>query len=88
MALSNAVDRVFDLIFLVLIITILLSWFPSIKWYEEPFRTLKIFSEFFLAPFRRIIPPIGMIDISPIIAFVCISIVQKVLVELLEAIGL
>lgn len=50
-----------------LIIYILMSWFPGAR--ESSF------GEFFakicdpyLEPFRKIIPPLGMIDISPIVA--------------------
>ncbi|KOO40723.1 YggT family protein [Priestia koreensis] len=51
-----------------LIIYILMSWVPSIQ--ESVFgRFLGAICEPYLAPFRRIIPPIGgMLDISPIVA--------------------
>ena len=88
MGISVAVAKIFELIILVLFITILLSWFPNIKWYNEPFKSLKAFSEFFLAPFRKIIPPIGMIDISPIIAFICLSILRNIIVGFLYSLGL
>lgn len=88
MGLAVAVARIFDLIFLLLFITILLSWFPRINWYNEPFKTLRSFSEIFLVPFRRLIPPIGMIDISPIVAFFCLSLVRRILVSLFLTLGL
>ena len=84
MGIIVAVDRIFDLIFLVLFITILLTWFPQVKWHNEPFRSLKAFSEIFLAPFRKLIPPLGMIDISPIIAFLCLSVLRSVIMGILE----
>ncbi len=87
MGLAIAVARIFDLIFLILFITILLSWFPKINWYNEPFRSLRAFSEIFLGPFRKLIPPIGMIDISPIVAFFCLSILRNILVGLLVKLG-
>ena len=84
MGIIVAVDRIFDLIFLLLFITILLTWFPQVKWHNEPFRSLKAFSEIFLAPFRKLIPPLGMIDISPIIAFLCLSVLRSVIMGVLE----
>lgn len=84
MNLAIAVVKIFDLIFLILFITILLSWFPNIDWHKEPFRAMRSFSEIFLAPFRRIIPPIGMIDISPIIAFIVLSILRNILIGILS----
>ena len=88
MGLTVAVARIFDLIFLILFITILLTWFPKINWYNEPFRSMKAFSEIFLAPFRKLIPPIGMIDISPIVAFFCLVLLRNILVGLFASMGL
>ena len=81
--LTKAVSYMFDLIIFVLFVTILLSWFPKINWYKEPFKSMRAFSEFFLAPFRRIIPPIGGLDFSPIVAFVVIQIIGNLLISIL-----
>ena len=86
--ISNLLSKVFDLIFLVLLITILLTWIPSIKWHSEPFKSMRAFSELFLAPFRRIIPPIGMVDISPIVAFFLLGILANLIIRVFVAIGL
>ncbi len=88
MGLSLAVAKIFDLTFLVLFIAILLSWIPNIDWQKEPFRSLRAFSNIFFNPFRRIIPPIGMIDITPIIAFLCLSVLRNILVGFLYSLGL
>ena len=88
MGLTIAVARIFDLIFLILFVTILLTWFPKINWYNEPFRSMRAFSEIFLAPFRKLIPPIGMIDISPIVAFFCLGLLRNILVGLFASMGL
>lgn len=51
-----------------LIIYILMSWFPNAR--ESSIgQFLGRICDPYLEPFRRIIPPIGMIDISPIVAF-------------------
>ncbi len=88
MSIAAAVDRAFDLVFLILIITILLTWIPNINWYSEPFKSMKAFSEIFLRPFRKFIPPIGMIDISPIVAFIVLGLLRSVLVGLIASLGL
>ncbi|HEX6594854.1 MAG TPA: YggT family protein [Bacillota bacterium] len=50
-----------------LIIYIFMSWFPGAR--ESSFgRFLTKICEPYLEPFRRIIPPLGMIDFSPIVA--------------------
>ncbi|MGA9226082.1 MAG: YggT family protein [Mesobacillus sp.] len=51
-----------------LIIYIFMSWFPNAR--ETAIgQFLARICEPFLEPFRRIVPSIGMIDISPIVAF-------------------
>ena len=51
-----------------LIVYIFMSWFPNAR---ETFigRFFAKICEPYLEPFRKIIPPLGMIDISPIVAF-------------------
>ncbi len=88
MGIAIAVSKIFDLINLLLFISIILTWIPTINWYNEPFRSLKMFSEIFFAPFRRIIPPIGMLDLSPIAALFALAILRNVVVRLLLTLGL
>lgn len=88
MGIARAVANIFDLITVLLIISVFLTWIPNINWYNEPFKTLRAFSEFFFKPFRRIIPPIGMIDISPIVAFILIGIIRNIVVNALLSFGL
>ena len=88
MGIARAVASLFDLITLLLIISVFLTWIPRINWYNEPFKTLRAFSELFFAPFRKLIPPIGMIDISPIIAFILLGVVRNIVVSLLVSVGL
>ena len=66
--IGSAVSGLVHLINLVVIIYCLLTWFPNIRWYDQPWRTLDQIVRPILAPFRKIIPPIGNIDISPMVA--------------------
>ncbi|ABY44894.1 YggT family protein [Bacillus mycoides] len=64
-----------------LIIYILLSWFPGAK--ESAFGDfLARICEPYLEPFRRFIPPFGMIDISPLVAIVALKLARGGLVSL------
>lgn len=58
----------------IIIITILLSWFPNIDWYSQPFVTLRQLTDPYLNLFRSIIPPLGGIDISPILAILLLQV--------------
>ncbi|MCX7593752.1 MAG: YggT family protein [Fischerella sp.] len=65
-----------------LIIRVLLSWFPNINWYNQPFAALSQITDPYLNIFRNIIPPLGGIDFSPILAFVVLNIVGNLLYSL------
>ena len=85
---SYLVIRLYQIIILILLTRILLSWFPNVNWQSEPFYSLRKFTDIFLEPFRKIIPPIGMIDISPIVAFIVLQILVSIIVYILEIFGL
>lgn len=79
----QAVGNLFDLIKLILIVRILFTWFPNIDWWKQPFKFLHDFTEPILAPFRKIIPPIGGFDLSPIFAFMALSLVKNILLGII-----
>ena len=57
---------------------VLLSWIPDLR-FSSFYRFLdKLFAPF-LEPFRRVIPPINGIDISPILGFFSLQLVVKLL---------
>lgn len=59
-----------------LIIYILMSWFPNAR--ETAIgRFLSRICEPYLEPFRKFIPPLGMIDISPIVAFLVLNFASR-----------
>lgn len=62
-----------------LIIRVLLTWFPTVDWSSQPFAALSQISDPYLNLFRSIIPPLGGMDFSPILAFVALNIVSDLL---------
>ena len=66
-----------------LIIYILMSWFPNAR--ETSIgQFLARICEPYLEPFRRFVPSIGMIDISPIVAFIVLNLAQSGLYQLFK----
>ena len=62
-----------------LIIRVLLTWFPTIDWYNQPFAALSQITDPYLNLFRNIIPPLGGIDLSPLLAFLLLNVVSSLL---------
>jgi len=67
-----------------MIIRVLLSWFPNINWYDPPFSILSQLTDPYLNLFRSIIPPLGGIDFSPLIAFFVLQFGSEFLIGLLS----
>ncbi|MBU6081367.1 MULTISPECIES: YggT family protein [Allobacillus] len=59
-----------------LIIYILMSWFPGAR-ESGVGEFLGKITEPYLEPFRKIIPPIGMLDISPIVAIIALQLASN-----------
>jgi uncharacterized protein YggT (Ycf19 family) len=69
---------------IILFAYILSSWVPPLR-QSGVGRLLATLSEPYLAPFRKIIPPIGgMLDLSPIVALIALSFVQDGVIYLIR----
>ena len=62
----------FKLLEFALLVRVIVSWLP-ISRYSRWVRWSFSLTEWFLAPLRRIIPPLGMIDISPFVAYIALA---------------
>ena len=80
--LINFVNLLFQILSLAILIRALLSWFNL-----PPTNPLVTFlydiTEPILAPLRRVVPRIGMIDITPVVALLLMQFVQQLLVSVL-----
>ena len=59
-----------------LLIRVLLTWFPSIDWSNGILSALCSITDPYLNIFRGVIPPIGGFDISSLLAFILLNIIQ------------
>lgn len=60
---------------IILVISILMSWIPAIQ--ESSFgQMIRTLTEPYLGFFRKFIPPLGMIDFSPIIALFALRLIS------------
>ena len=70
-----------------LIIRILLTWFPNLDTTNPILTTLFSITDPYLNVFRGVIPPIGGLDLSPILAFISLSLIKQ-LIFVIEGIAL
>jgi YggT family protein len=61
---------------LALMVRVLSSWFP-VSPYSKWVRWSYVLTDWLIKPLRRVIPLLGMIDITPIVAWFLIGLIQK-----------
>lgn len=66
----------------ILIARILMTWLPNINWYNQPFKFLRDVTDPVMAPFSRLIPPIGGLDLSPMLLFFLLDLLQRGLISM------
>ena len=66
---------------LVLILRVLLSWFPNLDWGNPVLSTVSSITDPYLNAFRGLIPPLGGIDLSAILAFVALNLLHQLLLN-------
>jgi YggT family protein len=81
-ALLTFAELLLQILWIAILIRVLLSWFP-IDQNNPIIKVLFEITEPVLAPFRRVIPRIGMFDLSPLAALLVIQLIQQGLPALL-----
>jgi uncharacterized protein YggT (Ycf19 family) len=88
--IANYVDALFYVYILIIFVYILLNLvfslglrIPYSRWSDAILNFLRDVSEPYLRLFRRIIPPIGMFDFSPMVAIIVLYILQRVISSLI-----
>ncbi|MGB3295060.1 MAG: YggT family protein [Phormidesmis sp.] len=73
--LVQAFSTFLGIYLVLLIVRILLSWFPNIDWSNPIFSTISQLTDPYLNLFRSIIPPIGGLDLSAILAILALQLI-------------
>jgi uncharacterized protein YggT (Ycf19 family) len=86
--IANYVSALFTVYIILLFLYILLNLIfslgarpPYARWSDAMLNFLRDISEPYLRIFRRVIPPIGMFDFTPMIAIIVLYIVQRLVVN-------
>ncbi|MEA2523972.1 MAG: YggT family protein [Thermomicrobiales bacterium] len=78
--LASLIDLIFTVLTIALIGRALLSWFdPGMR--STIGRLLVDITEPIIGPIRRVVPSVGMFDISPIIALLLLQFLRRLLIS-------
>jgi YggT family protein len=81
--LVEILNWLFRIYYILIFAYVILSWLPHVQ--SSPVGVLLgRLVEPYLSVFRRFIPPLGVIDISPIIAFFALHLIQKGMIAVLS----
>lgn len=85
--MRDIVALLFQVVYLLILARILMSWLPMMGVRLDPYNPIVRFlmesTDIFLEPFRRLIPPIANMDLSPIVAILVLSLVESLVLGLL-----
>jgi YggT family protein len=76
------VSGVFTLLMIALFVRVISSWF-GISPYRPWMRPVMALTDWIINPIRRILPPLGMIDFSPLVAWLVLSLARSFVLSLL-----
>ena len=65
--LNPALGVLLALMTVLFIFRIILTWYPQLELAKLPWRLAALPTELFLAPTRKLIPPLGGVDITPVL---------------------
>ena len=72
------IDLVYKVVFAALIVRVIAAWFGMFR-YSKWIRPAYILTDWLVEPLRRVIPPIGGWDLTPIVAIFLLSILRQLL---------
>jgi len=81
-ALYRTVDFVFRVLDLLILLRVLFSWI-SLGPGNDLVRIVYQLTEPILAPLRRYIPPLGGLDITPMVALMLLELIKRLLISVL-----
>jgi len=78
------VDLAYRILFAALLVRVVATWFGMFR-YAKWIRPAYILTDWMVAPIRRVVPPLGAVDLSPLVAMIALSILRQILLSMLRA---
>jgi YggT family protein len=79
------ISDVAQLLALLVIVRALLTWVPSVDYGHPVIRAIVRVTDPVLQPIRRLVPPLGGIDVTPIAALLLIQVARYLLINIVVA---
>jgi YggT family protein len=76
------VDAAFSVLMIALLVQVVASWIGASP-YSRPMRVVRGLTDWLLQPLRKVIPPLGVIDITPLVAYLILSLARGFLLRLI-----
>lgn len=80
---ATAVNLVYRILFLALFVRVIFSWF-GVGRYNRWMRPVYWLTDWLVEPIRRVLPPFGMFDLSPLVALVVLWVLRALLLAVLR----
>ncbi|MDM7952221.1 MAG: YggT family protein [Cyanobium sp. CZS 25K] len=77
--LLQVLAQTLSIYLLVLLVRVLLSWFPNLDWSNPVLSSVSAITDPYLNAFRGLIPPLGGLDLSALVAFIALQLAQSLL---------
>ena len=78
-AVAGALGPFFNIATIMFIVRIVMTWYPSVPYTKLPWVVAYVPTEPLLKPTRSLVPPVGGVDVSPIIGVGMISFMNEIL---------
>jgi len=81
--LITLVSDAVRLLTLLILVRAVLSWIPGVDYGHPAIRLVMRITDPVLDPIRRVLPPMGGLDLSPLVALLLVQFAGRLLVQLL-----
>lgn len=81
--LAVGVQWAFGLVMVALVVRVVTSWF-GVGRYSRPMRVVYGATDWIVQPIQRRLPPLGMIDLSPLLAYLALALLRALVLGLLR----
>ena len=86
MGLVALVNLLFQALYILLLLRVVLSWVPGLDDRHPAVQFVHRATAPVLTPIRRVLPPAGGLDLSPMVAILLLIVAQRVVVDALESV--